>query len=136
MTQKSSNKSAARPLTGVGVTTGNTSAKRWSCTTCANPIAPGDGYIVVMDAKTGAYPNGPSDDSTLLKRARIQFGAYHRGCDPLPHADPYCFHVERADTLEKWSAWVQQVGEKTWMSKRDTLRMLAFWFTNRGLRHR
>src|SRR5262249_3558859 len=104
MTQKNAKKSAARarkaehggkyqaPLRIVGGGAGN-SPKPWSCTTCKKPIVAGEGYIVVMDAETGDYPVEPSPDGTFLTPVRIQFGAYHRECDPNPATEPYWFHV-------------------------------------------
>jgi hypothetical protein len=137
------------------------SPKPWTCSVCKKPIAPGEGTIDIMDAESGGSPRRPTSDEERLtpeaieerrKQGRpteppfdgvglgelahnpiqIAFGAYHYECAQKPDMEPYWIAVERAETLEAWCRWVHHLTEKSWMSKDDIARMLAFWFKNRG----
>jgi hypothetical protein len=141
------------------------SPKPWTCSKCQKPIAAGKGSIDVMDVETRGYPQRPTSDEERLtpeaieKRRKegrptqppfdsvellefednpiqIAFAAVHYGCAPDPDSNPYSIEVERAETLDVWCRWIDHVGGKRWLSKEDTLRMLAFWFTNRGENYR
>jgi hypothetical protein len=171
MTRKSAAKDAARArqsehggkyeahLRTVGGGTSHT--KPWTCDVCKKPIASGDGYVLVMDAKTRNYPRRPTPEGVQLtpeaiekrraegqpteppwgsftlgeiadKPDEISFVAYHKECDPDAETNPYWISVERAETLEQWCGWVHHLCEKTWMSKHDIRELLGYWFENRG----
>lgn len=89
----------------------------WTCTVCKRPIADSEGGLQV-------------DDTHL---PIVEFRAVHDDCDPVPDSEVYWIDVHRAPTLDSWCSWVHHVGEKTWLQKDDVLRMVEFWFKNRGI---
>jgi hypothetical protein len=118
--------------------------------------------VLLMDAKTRGTPRRATPDdaqltSDAIERRRkegrpieppyggiglgeldwpdpqIAFDALHEACDPDTETNPYWIEVSRAGTLEKWCAWVEHVSEKNWVGKSDLVRMIRFWFRNRGL---
>jgi hypothetical protein len=127
------------------------------CGVCQEPIAPGTGYIGLVDAREGGYPREGTpklDDEAYgrdvpglgrvvelqdlaailraIREPRIQFRVVHRACDTAKKQG-YWFGVERASALEDWVGWVIHLDEKTWMGRSDLTRMLELWFRNRGL---
>lgn len=122
----------------------------WRCDICDKEIRPGDGYVEVVDAPSDAPPGGypreatpepePSGELGLtlqealerIPRPRIKFRACHTACQ-IDKRGSYWIGTERADTLEDWISWVMHLGQKQWMGRRDIVRMLGFWWKNRGL---
>ena len=111
----------------------------WTCETCKQLIRSGEGFIEIINksvalGEVGIYPQEPSDDSSLGKRPNNGIIVHHRGvCDPHPENDGYWLAVERAETPEQWLNWVEHLFEKTWMSREDMERLVAFWRSNRGM---
>jgi hypothetical protein len=63
----------------------------------------------------------------------VGFRAYHHDCDPDVKGSAYHFPIREAPTLAAWCAWVLHLEGKSWMSRGDLMRMLAYWFVNRGI---
>ena len=137
--------------------------RSWTCEKCSKAIRGNTGYILVMDSTTRSWPryatpsdlrleppkDGMPDEAKELKFMtpvdlaammaewipdnKIAFAVYHADCDPEPETEPYWFGVERAKTLTEWLGWIEHLSHKVWMGKRDIVRMMDFWFRNRGV---
>jgi hypothetical protein len=137
-------------------------ANEWKCAVCHKPIAWGDGLVKVFNVDkdlgpVGAYPRKATEGRYTdtaggeeQRRARsllemsetvkpvppnVGFEAYHTECDPSPGRSAYEITVKRAATLDQWCSWVLHLGDKKWMGREDILRMLAYYFDNRGIEY-
>jgi hypothetical protein len=135
-------------------------ASAWICEVCKKPIEK-DGFVAVYNVDRdvgpiGAYPTRASDNRVEPQDSRVEgemprirslaevvadkeptirigFAAYHTKCDPQPERSPYHFPATRAATLEQWCSWVLHLGDKTWFGREDILRMINYYFHNRGI---
>ena len=67
----------------------------------------------------------------LDRPINIGFGAYHPGCDPYALFTNYTFPAH--NQMESLVAWTIHLQEKTWFGHDDTRRLLAFWWTHKGM---
>lgn len=127
----------------------------WICQTCKQPITSGDGFIEVINCNpdlgpVGSYPSeatppfdletervgavkiGVLVDEFLRRKPNIDFLVLHTRCDPHTDTEGYSIPVSQAETLDEWCGLVLHLFEKTWMSRGDLKRMLAFWWTHNG----
>lgn len=127
--------------------------KPWQCGVCLKPIPSGVGYLEIFNAnpKLGplgrypinATPDGPPEESDQIEQLgaaimylatdpNIGFRAVCKSCPGYEH--PYSIALSDLQTIDRYMAWVFHLQEKTWMSHTDTMRMLYFWWSGRGLK--
>lgn len=133
----------------------------WVCTICSQPIADDDGHVDVVNnnpklGPVGGYPAEATPDPREPQRdldgtfvelsdhdaallelepANVEFKVTHRACDPDPDGAGYHFHIATARTLGQWGTWIMHLSRKSWMGRADILRMLAFFYSNRGIHY-
>jgi hypothetical protein len=124
----------------------------WVCSVCERTIAPGAGAVEIraptaeqerppgrwapwnqgqdiVPFGTGPLPWWMREDQPLVVQVLHPECGGHRG------ACTYRIPVERAATLQQWCAWVLELWPNTWLSRADLHRLLALWFSNRGIDH-
>lgn len=131
----------------------------WQCVYCGKAIADGDGFVELnntnpdlgsvyghpIEATPDSWSDPPesplvlkrgSDWVELVERQRVHnigFRAFHTECNPQRGEQGYFIPVEKAQSLGQWCSWVVHLREKVWMGRDDLVRMLIYYFTNRGL---
>jgi hypothetical protein len=128
----------------------------WVCEVCHKEIADGDGFILIYNANptlgdVGGHPVGPSveppepDELVLPSQAAwdymqaqrdsvgIGFSVSHANCQRNEPEGPYLITTDRASDLDEWCSWVLHLAGKSWMGRDDLVRMLAFWWSHKGI---
>jgi hypothetical protein len=98
-----------------------------------------EGAYAGYPAEPTPEPSEPAELMTVAElsseeyspRPRIGIRALHTQCTK-GGSPGYRIDVKRARTLEEWVAWVLHLQEKAWMGRADLMRMLSYWWSNRG----
>jgi len=126
----------------------------WRCEVCKNLIELEPGHVELTDnsagsGKPGGYPTqatpefqpAPRDGFVDVGEGALEYFFEHLSREPsvrvqVTHlkcaVEPGGYGFVAPATLEGWLAWIFHLEEKTWMSHEDRMRMLRYWWTNRG----